>query len=159
MKRVKSNLDERQEQLMLKIEHRACWLVFWGLLAAIVIQIVVSDGFDYRYIVGEWIVFLAQCVYICFACIKNGVWDRKLKPNAKTNLIGSLIAAVAVGAILFVRTWLKYPDKLRGAVSTGLISAAVVFVLCFATMSLMAYLFRRKQRRMEQEPEEENETE
>ena len=28
----KSNLDEIQEQELLKIEHNGCWLAFWGLL-------------------------------------------------------------------------------------------------------------------------------
>ena len=28
----KSNLDEMQEQELLKIEHNGCWLAFWGLL-------------------------------------------------------------------------------------------------------------------------------
>ena len=29
----KNNLDEMQEQELLKIEHNGCWLAFWGLLA------------------------------------------------------------------------------------------------------------------------------
>ena len=30
----KNNLDERQEQIMLKIEHNGFWIAFWMLLAA-----------------------------------------------------------------------------------------------------------------------------
>ena len=37
MKKTESNLDEMQEQKMLKIEHNGYWLGFWGLLAAILI--------------------------------------------------------------------------------------------------------------------------
>ncbi len=33
MKIWKNRLDEMQEQKMLQIEHNACWLAFWGLLA------------------------------------------------------------------------------------------------------------------------------
>ncbi len=30
----KNNLDERQEQTLLRIEHNGCWLSFWGLMIA-----------------------------------------------------------------------------------------------------------------------------
>ena len=30
MRRKKSNLDEMQEQELLKVEHNGCWIVFWG---------------------------------------------------------------------------------------------------------------------------------
>ena len=35
MKIWKNRLDEMQEQKMLQTEHNACWLAFWGLLAAL----------------------------------------------------------------------------------------------------------------------------
>ena len=41
MRRKKSNLDEMQEQELLKVEHNGCWIAFWGLLAAIYITLAV----------------------------------------------------------------------------------------------------------------------
>ena len=38
----KNNLDEMQEQALLKIEHNGCWLAFWGLLAVMAIQMVMG---------------------------------------------------------------------------------------------------------------------
>ena len=35
----KSNLDEMQEQKLLKIEHNGFWFAFFGLFAAIMIQL------------------------------------------------------------------------------------------------------------------------
>ena len=32
IRKMKSNLDERQELKLLKIEHNGCWIAFWGLL-------------------------------------------------------------------------------------------------------------------------------
>ena len=43
MKRMKNNLDERQEQELLHIEHIGVWFCFWALLAALVIQSPVSS--------------------------------------------------------------------------------------------------------------------
>ncbi|MDD7312724.1 MAG: hypothetical protein PUH78_09820 [Clostridia bacterium] len=33
MKKQKNNLDERQEQTLLRIERNGCWFAFWALLA------------------------------------------------------------------------------------------------------------------------------
>ena len=75
----KSNLDEMQEQELLKIEHKGCWLAFWGLLAAMAIQMVMRvPG---RQVLGEWIVFMVLCLYLCIACLRKGIWDRHLKAN------------------------------------------------------------------------------
>ena len=46
MKRT-NNLDERQEQVLLRIEHNGCWLAFWGLLAALIAEQFIF-GFDFR---------------------------------------------------------------------------------------------------------------
>ena len=31
IRKMKSNLDERQELKLLKIEHNGCWIAFWGI--------------------------------------------------------------------------------------------------------------------------------
>ena len=51
----KSNLDERQEQDLLKIEHNACWLAFWGLLAVLVVEFVVCGANRIEIFAGEWL--------------------------------------------------------------------------------------------------------
>ena len=38
----KNNLDERQEQMLLQVEHRGCWLAFWGLLIALMVQFIMG---------------------------------------------------------------------------------------------------------------------
>ena len=101
MNKQKSNLDEMQEQKLLKIEHNAAWLAFWGLLAAILVQSILGGEDVWRNMIAEWIVFICLCVYLVIACIRNGIWDRKWKPNLKTHAIFSLIAGIVCGAILF----------------------------------------------------------
>ena len=113
MKERKSNLDERQEQALLKIEHNGCWLAFWGLLIAMVVQLIVY-GFDMKLLAGEWIVFMALCLYIWSSCLKQGIWDRQLKPDRKTNLLASLVAGLAFGALMFFSNWKNFPDKPLG---------------------------------------------
>ena len=97
MKRMKNNLDEMQEQELLKIEHNGCWLAFWGLLFAMIIQSFALGNMDFKTLAGEWIVFMVLALYLAFACVRRGIWDRKLAMNAKTNLISLLLPFIYIG--------------------------------------------------------------
>ena len=95
MRRKKSNLDEMQEQELLKVEHNGCWIAFWGLQAAIIIQSILFGSQDCKTLAGEGIVFIVLSIYIAVACVRRGIWDRRFQMNAKTILILSAAAARA----------------------------------------------------------------
>ena len=109
MKKLKNNLDERQEQDLLHIESTSFWLLFCGLLAAIFIEWLM--GFDTKAMAGEWILFFAASISMAVRCLRKGIWDRHLKPNLRTNLMISATAAVVFGAFVAVRTGRRFPDR------------------------------------------------
>jgi len=154
MKRRQNNLDEMQEQRMLHIEHNGCWLAFWGLLIAIIVQTVLYSG-DPRVMAGEWIVFMALSVYMMVACVRNGLWDRRLKSDWKTNLIASLIAGAAMAAISYGISWFRF-HRPAGSLAVAAVTGCAVFVLCFLTLLLTARLTARRKARLEAEPEEDD---
>ena len=144
----KSNLDEMQEQALLRIEHTGCWLAFWGLLAAMAIQGLLGAGI--RELAGEWIVFMGLALYLAVSCLHKGIWDRKLKANWKTNLIVSLIAGIGVGvfdAVLFLRYDMQWPDLALIAV----IPAVITFVLCFAALTVSAAIYKKRREKLDRE--------
>lgn len=139
----KNNLDEMKELELLKIEHRGMWLAFWGLLASILLQIIL--GFGFRQIMGEWIVFMVLCLYVLVACTRKGIWDRYLKPNIKTNLVLSLIAAAAVcGAAAARGNWAATAALPLGTVILG----AITFGLCFALLTVCGKLYARRKAKL-----------
>ena len=155
MKNKKNNLDERQEQIMLQIEHTGCWIAYWGLLISILVQEIAYRG-DFHYVVGEWIVFMILCVYVLSGCIRNGLWDRHIKPTMKNNVIASLIGAGVIFLFTFLMIIRNFPDKPVGAVAAGLIAAAVVFVLCLIALSAAKRATEKKREELEKEdPEDE----
>ena len=157
MKKMKSNLDEMQEQKLLKIEHRGCWLAFWGLFIAIYAQIAMGNS-GFEAIGGESIVMLILGAYMLIACIRNGIWDRTLKPNRKTNLTLSLITGLAVGGFWFITSYLNY-HKFLGSVATFAIMFISVSLLAFACLSLSSAIYKRKKQHLdEQADKEENES-
>ena len=150
MKDKKNMLDERQEQIMLQIEHVGCWIAYWGLLISILVQEIVYHG-DFRYVLGEWIVFLALCVYVLAGCIRNGLWDRHIKPTMKNNAIASLIAAGVIFLFTFIMVSRNVPGKPVGAAAAGLFAAAVVFVLCLIALTMAKRATEKKQAQLEAE--------
>lgn len=139
---MKNQLDEMQEQKLLKIEHNMAWIAFWGLLAAMVIQLFVF-GPELKNVAGEWLVFMAIAIYLAVGCVKNGLWDRTMRPNRKTNFLGSLIggAVVCVLTLIFVyRNTTNWKYTLTAAALLGVIT----FAACFLILSLMVKLYQKR---------------
>ena len=144
----KSNLDEMQEQALLKIEHNGCCLAFWGLLAAMGIQMLLKvPG---KAMLGEWIVFMALCVYLLAACLRQGIWDRHLKANPKTNLVVSAVAGVAV-SVFFGVLFRENASELLDYLLISTIPGITVFILCFALMTVCSALYKKRRDKLDRE--------
>lgn len=152
MKNNKNNLDERQEQILLRIERNGCWLAFWGLLTAIIVQIILD--FDFKNFAGEWIVFILLALYIAMGCMKQGIWDRRLKPDMSSNIMVSLTSALVAGILGFVHTVKRFPNKILGSIAAGIVYAIITFTVCFIILQFSAQLFKKKQSKLEEEPSE-----
>ena len=153
MRKWKSNLDERQEQELLRIEHNGYWLAFFGLLAAMLIQQIFFEA-DFREIAGEWILLMVVAIYMVGACMKHGIWDRHLKANMKTNFLVSLAAAAVTGIFTVVLSIYRFSAPAQIWILGFVISAASVFLLCFIILQILSGSYRRKQEKMEEEPQE-----
>ncbi len=154
MKNTKSNLDERQEQVLLKIEHNSFWLAFWLLVAGMIIQEIVFKA-DIKTFGGECIILFITCIYMAIACMRNGIWDRKLQPKTSTNLIVSLIAGGALGIVNFFVINRTFTDNIGGAIAAGVMIGVFTFILCFILLGLSARAVRKKNEELDREPEEE----
>ncbi len=155
-KKSGNNLDEMQEQKLLKIEHNACWLAFWGLLAVCVVQAFIYGREDYKYIAGEWLVFMCLALYIVIDCVRNGIWDRKLAPTPDVNGWGSLIAGIAVAVFNFVMSYKQY-GALAGSVATGLYMGTLTSGICFLGLTGMTYIYKKRLKKLENEVSDEEE--
>lgn len=152
----KNNLDEMQELKLLKIEHRACWLAYWGLLATIILQMLLGHN-DFEHLMGEYIVFFALCIYLGIDCIKNGIWDRRLKPNFKTNLLLSVFSGAVSGLIYFAISYRNY-HNLVGSIATFLFMLLFVTISCLVLLTLTAKTYQKHKHKMEQDADtDENE--
>ncbi len=154
MRKMKNKLDERQEQKLLQIEHNGCWFAFWALLMSLFVQQMIFGIGEWKYVAGEWIIFMCLALYICVGCMKNGIWDRKLEPNAKTNLLVSLAAAVVFGIIFSAVNYVNY-GALEAAFWTFVILAVILFVVLYAALSIWVVILKKRVRKIEGDYEEE----
>lgn len=144
----KSNLDEMQEQKLLKIEHNGYWLAYAGLIAAILVQGVLGGSF--REILGEILVLLVICLYMVWGCLKQGIWARRLNANWKTNFLGSLAAGLVMGVFYAVRCAGSI-ENFGYLIIIGLISAAFTFLLAFAALSACTWFYRKRREKLDNE--------
>lgn len=155
MNNKKNNLDEMQEQKLLKIEHYGFWLAFWGLAAVIMLQVIMTKDISKisTELAGEMLVFLLISIYTLVACLANGIWDRRLKPNSKTNFLLSLLTGTICGIIYFVSSFYKY-GKLGGAIATGVFMFVVIFLLSFAALTFCVFIYKKRVKKIEADVEE-----
>lgn len=157
MKKYKNNLDEMQEQKLLKIEHRGYQIAFWGLSGAVCIQSALENN-SFAHIGGEMVILLALSLYMLLACLKNGIWDRWLKPDWKTNLTLSLICGFLFGCFWSVANYYRYHNTLGTTFLIFLIMSISITVSILALLSLTSAIYKRKKHQLEDLAEkEENE--
>jgi len=138
----KNQLDEMQEQTLHKIVERGFWLMWGGLLAAMVIQLLTGNADKAT---GEWVVFMAGCGYTCAECVRNGLWSRHLSSSMGANAVYSLLAAVAATVL-----WGLACGSWMGAAFTGVSTG----LLCFALLQFCAHLVQKNRKKLDDEPEE-----
>ena len=143
----KNNLDERQELKLLKIEHNGCWLAFWGLFIAILIQSVLNNA-TAKDIIGEVSVLICMIVYLLYGCIKNGIWDRRLQPTFKTNTIISVITGILLGVFESIVSYYKY-NEISGAIVTGVFIFVSTSILAIVLLSILNAVYKKRIKKLE----------
>ncbi len=146
MKTKKNYLDEMQEQKALHIEQRSYQIMFAGLSAAVVIQS--AMGASLREMLPETIILLAVSIYSLIAFIKNGIWDRRFKPNNKTNAVLSVVTGLVMGGVWGVVNYIRY-DSLYNALLTFVMMFLSISLVCYATFWLACTAYKRRSKQLD----------
>lgn len=149
MKLRKSKLDEQQERKLLEIESRGCWLAFWGLLLALIVESLAIK--DSRAIIGEWILFMGLALYLAISCSRAGIWDRRMDMSRKTCVLVSVVAALCAAIFMFGFTFIRY-QKPVGSLCAGAIIGLITFAICYLALRLAARATKKRQDELNAEP-------
>ena len=163
----RGNLDELQEQKLLKIEEKCFSLAMVGLIIIMLAELILPlavESLDHNTMYICALMTCALIVILCgvelMLCFKNGIWSRKLKPNNKTNIATSIIsgcaAALVVAVVRFIDDGFAQPHHIViGAALTG----AFTFALCFGMLSIVKHSFNKKQAKIDKDLDREEEEE
>ena len=150
----RDNLDEMQKQTLLKIESRGFCLLWVLLLAALIIESLL--GFAPREMAAEWFIFMLGCAYAVISDLRAGIWDRRFKPNTKTNAALSVVG----GAVILVWGLIKFAEFGMGvAVLLAVFLGVCTWVLCFATLQLTMKAYKKRHAELENPKEDDDENE
>ena len=143
----RNDLDEMQERKMLGIEHNGFWLLYWGLLIALLVQAVLFD-YDIRTLAGEFILLMAASAYVLLAELRAGLWSRNLKPRLRTNVLCSLTGAAAV-AVFQVVLQVRMGSPLWAIALFAAISAACTFALTLVLLQISMHAYRKRRKELD----------
>lgn len=147
----KNNLDEMQEQKLLRIEHNGFWIGFWGLVLAMAVQIALTDPADgFQEIRGECIVLMCMAVYMVIACVRNGIWDRRIPATPKANITISLFSATVVALVFSLISYKNFLDPVT-AVYVFVIQFVVLSIALIAALSFVTALYHKKRKKLDLE--------
>jgi len=141
-----NNLDEMQEQKLFQLEEYGFWIIFWALLAAIIIQLIL--GGTLKEVLGEIIALLLGSIFVLAAALKNGLWAKTSAPSQKGNAIISIVPAVLIGVIHV----LKIIHNNRSNAKNLLITAAVmvaVYAACLGVLELFRAIYSKRRAKLD----------
>ena len=149
--KTEGNLDEMQDQKMLKMEESGYWILFWGLALAVVVQLLL--GGTIRQVAGELVVLLVGSVYVAAVSLKNGLWTRNATPTRKRNAVTSIIPAAAICVLNVI----KLIQKKSVDTNDILIAAAFTvgtYIICFVVLEVLRLLYEKRRSRLDDVGEE-----
>lgn len=147
-----TQFDEMQENNLLKIQETGLWLIFWALTAAICIQALI--GTTLKEIAGEMIALALASIYIGATSLKNGLWARRYQPTIKVNLIMSIVPSLILGVLFVIRSVVILNRTLAESAIVIIISMAAVYVVCFAVLEIMRYVYKTRRRQLDEAGDE-----
>lgn len=136
-----NNLDEMQDQKLLKMEEYGFWIMFWALPIAIVVQLIIGSTF--KEVIGEIAVLFIGSIYIAVTSLKNGLWTRTSTPSMKGNAITSIVPAVLIAAIHIIKMIRSESFNTSNVLVTVAIMVAV-YVACFAILEAFRAMYKKR---------------
>lgn len=154
MKLFRKIIDERQELEMMRVERVGFWLLYLGLVVAIIVQLFVF-GFDFKHLAGEFIVLIVGCVVMLIGYMRRGSWDYFTKPGMKSYIIYSLGGGLLFALPMPIAAYFYNGLSFLNCLSIFAINFLFLFSLLFLLLWLLGSVTKRRQKKLEQESEEE----
>ena len=155
MKLFRNILDERQELEAMRVERSTCWFFFFGLLAAMIVQMFFF-GTDFTRTAGELVVFVVGCIWMTVGYIRRGIWSCFSKPGMKSYILCSLACGVIFGALRPLMRYFHEDAPLSHCLWSYAINIIFLFILSFILTLLIGTVTKARQRKLQKKYDNEN---
>ena len=109
----KTEIDERQQQELHRVEAIGYWIAFYLLIIAVVVESFFMAR-PFREWAVEWGIFMILALYQVFRSMHIGVWSEyKQNPTTKDFLCYSLAGSAAFAVIFTIGNWLQAAPEQR----------------------------------------------
>ncbi len=153
---LKNKLDERQEQELLRIEHRGFWVLYIALIVLYLAEMFQqSDPFCTGL---TFVILIGISVYTGVACMRRGIWGRYYsKPSLAKNLLVSLAAGLVVAVFALAVSAKEGLMELDPTISFLIAAAGGLFtlLLCLASLQISAVIYRTRNANEQKEMDKE----
>lgn len=151
MKMYRTNLDEQQEQKLLRIESCGFWMAYWGIMIVLFINMIFVDNPIAIY--SLWALFMLISIIVGVCCINEGICDRRLDMSKKTTALLSL-----TGALIFAGIGIIFLLQRRDLTYKTFIGLALLvltlFLFLYVGLRVIARMVVKQQNKLNAEPDD-----
>ena len=151
MKMYRTNLDEQQEQKLLRIESRGFWMAYWGIMIVLFINMIFVDNPIAIY--SLWALFMLLSIIVGVSCVKEGIWDRRLDMSKKTTALLSLAGALVFAAVGIIFLLQRRDLTYKTFIGLALL-VSILFLFLYVGLRVIARMVVKQQNKLNAEPDD-----
>ena len=151
MKMYRTNLDEQQEQKLLRIESRGFWMAYWGIMIVLFINMIFVDNPIAIY--SLWALFMLLSIIVGVSCVKEGIWDRRLDMSKKTTALLSLAGALVFAAVGIIFLLQRRDLTYKTFIGLALL-VLILFLFLYVGLRVIARMVVKQQNKLNAEPDD-----
>jgi len=155
MKLFRKVVDERQEREMMGIERIGFWIMYFGLVAALLVQLLVLD-FDIAHLSGKLTMLLIGTAWLVVGYYRKGLWDYFFNPGIKSYTFTGVIAGILNGIMLFFFYYFRLNLSLAESLRSSAIWFLAMFIVTFLLTALHGTVIKRRRMKLQQKYKDEN---
>ncbi len=159
MRLLKKVVDERQELELMRNERIGFWVMLWGLLIVIHVELF-FNGFNFKLVAGEIFILAIGALIVTVGHLRKGLWSYYTNPSLKSNIrysLGGALVLSVISSVLRYKKLLGMQEYTIGKLFTFFVmQMVIIFGACFIISTLMSFVTNKRKNNLEEEFDDKN---
>lgn len=141
--KTKIKNDDHKISKILKFSY---WIMFWGLLISIIIQMYFTENFSFDNILGETIVFIFGGLSLVIGCLLDKSGSSFKHPKPKLFLLYSLFASLVFSILTPAHLFFTQKKSAVNCIILFSKNFICLFLLCISVLGLFGFICKIKKK-------------